>query len=166
MIQRRTAAGLVLATLVVACSDDSGGTGPGEVTLADLAATYDVLSFTFTADGNSALSANLIQATNATLTVTLLADGSFSGLLNAPALTETTDDVPIGGTLTLTGDDTASIDFDAATSFFFPDVDISFEFSPPNFVWTATDVTFDFTLERDPNNAIPADLTVVLVQAI
>lgn len=161
---RTTAAVLLgLTAAIAACSDD-GSTGPDQVTLADLAATYSVQSFTYTADSDPNTTVNLIQATGATLTVTLLASGSFSGLLNAPPLTNTNDDVPVNGTLTLNGNNSATVDFDASTNLVFPDLDITFQFSEPNFVWTATDVEFDFSLMNDPDNEVPANLTVVLVQ--
>ena len=155
---------VLVAAGLAACGDDDGGTGPDEVTLADLAATYSVQSFTYTSDADPNTSVNLIAATGATLTVTLLSNGTFTGLLNAPALTGTANDVPIAGVLTLTGNNTAEVDFDATTNTLFSDLTISFQFSEPNFVWTASDVTFDFTLMNDPNNAVPADLSVVLVQ--
>lgn len=165
MRTNRILAGTVAALVAIAaCGDDDGGTGVDEVTLADLAASYTVQSFTYTADNDPDKSVNLIQATGATLSVTLLSTGSFTGLLNAPPLTGTNDDVPIAGTLTLTGNNTATVDFDASTNLLFPDITISFQFDEPNFVWTATDVTFDFTLMNDPANAEPADLTVLLVQ--
>ena len=161
---RTTAAVLLGLTAAIAACGDDGTTGPDQVTLADLAATYSVQSFTYTADSDPNTTVNLIQATGATLTVTLLSSGSFSGLLNAPPLTGTTDDIPVAGTLTLNGNNSATVDFDASTNLVFPDLDITFQFSEPNFVWTATDVTFDFSLMNDPNNAVPSNLTVVLVQ--
>lgn len=155
---------MLAATGFVACSDDAG-TDPDDVTLADLAGSYTVQGFTYTADSDPNTTVNLITAANATLSVTLLANGMFSGLLNAPALTGTAADVPIAGTLVLRGNNRADVDFDAATNTVFSDLtDISFQFSDPNFVWTATDVTFDFSLMNDPNNAVPASLTVLLVR--
>jgi hypothetical protein len=165
MRHHRLLAGILLRASAgfVACSDDDG-TGLDDVTLADLAGSYSVQGFTYTSDADPNTSVNLISATNATLSVTLLSNGSFSGLLNAPSLTGTADDVPIAGTLTLTGNNTADVDFDAATNLLFSDLEISFQFSDPNFVWTANDVSFDFSLMNDPDNAEAADLIVVLVR--
>lgn len=163
MRTNRILAGTVAAlTAIAACSDDNGGTGLDEITLADLAGSYDVQSFTFTADDESE-TIDLIGA-GGTLSLTLLQTGSFTGLLNAPFLTGTNNDVPFDGTLTLTGNNTAEVDFDAGTGLLFMDIDISFEFDGSTFVWTATDVSFDFEGMNDPQNAEPADLTVLLVQ--
>ncbi len=167
MRTHRFLAGLLTltATFLVACGDDNGGTGPDDVTLADLAGSYTVQGFTYTADSDPNTSVNLITAANAEMSVTLLANGTFTGLLNAPALTGTSSDVPIAGTLILKGNDRADVDFDATTNTLFSDLmNISFQFSDPNFIWTATDVTFDFSLMNDPNDAVPADLTVLLVR--
>lgn len=164
MRTNRILAGTVAAFVAIAaCSDDDGGLGPGEVTLADLAASYEAQTFTFTADDDSESPINLVGS-GGTLSLTLLADGSFDGLLNAPMLTGTNNDVPFDGMLTLTGNNTAEVDFEAGTGLLFADIDISFQFDGSSFVWTATDVSFDFTLMNDPQNFEPADLTVVLVR--
>ena len=164
MRTNRTLAGTItMLAALAACTDDDGGMGPDEITLVDLAGSYEAQSFTFTDDDGSNSSINLIGA-GGTLSLTLLQTGDFTGLLNAPFLTGTNQDVAFDGTLVLTGNNMAEVDFDAGTGLLFSDIDISFTFDGSDFVWTATDVTFDFTLMNDPENAEPADLTVLLVQ--
>jgi len=106
---------LALATAVGACDDDDDPTGNNNVTVAELAGSYDIDSFIYTADDGSG-SFNLTPVGLGLQSITVQTNGNFSGVLVFPD-PQTGNPTPfnIGGTIVLSGSNGLTINFDQAT---------------------------------------------------
>ena len=93
--QRPSVLLLLTAAGLTACGDDSV-TG---LSLKDLAGQWTASSFTFTSVANPAHRVDLIGDMGGTMTLSILANGTFSGTINLPGVTPFS--LPIGGTVTL-----------------------------------------------------------------
>jgi hypothetical protein len=112
MLKRHRSPVLVLLTAVLlpGCGDDSV-TG---LSLRDLAGQWTASSFTFTSVANPSHRIDLIGDMGGTMTLSILANGSFSGTINLPGVTPFS--LPIGGTVTLdAAANTMDVSFDELT---------------------------------------------------
>jgi hypothetical protein len=97
MMKRQPSSVLLVlsAVLLTGCGDDSV-TG---LSLRDLAGQWTASSFTFTSVANPSHRMDLIGDMGGTMTLSILANGTFSGTMNLPGVTPFS--LPIGGTVAL-----------------------------------------------------------------
>ena len=162
MLRARSIA-LLLALLVpvAACGgdDDDSDADP----LDQLVGTWTTQSFTYTADADPSTALDIFALAGLGIqTITVNADGSFSGSLILPDEQGQPQQIPLTGTLDNVTQGTLTINFTGAAAQALSDLDASFDVSNDILTLVATDVSFDFTLQG--NAPIPADLTIVLVR--
>ena len=155
----RSVAVLALSVFALgACDDDS--TGP---VIADLQGEWTATNFTYTDANIEGFSLDAVEDANGTITLDVAQDGSFTGTLFVPGLTQNpanpseTLEVPIGGTLDLVDDNTLSVDFDGSTEAFgfFSDFDAEYELDGDVLTWSNDDTTFDFPDEIEEQVGVP-----------
>lgn len=146
----RIASLFALATFAVAACDEEGPTGP---TVAAFAGFWNATQFQYDdATGDfPGFGIDAISQANGTITLNVEESGEFSGTLSIPGLTVDpqtgeTITIPIGGTISLIGDNTLSIDFNAATEQFgfFGDFDASYTLTGDVLTFINNDTSFDF----------------------
>lgn len=140
----------VLAIFAVVACDEEGTTGP---TVAAFAGFWNATQFQYddaTGD-HPGFGIDAIGDAGGTVTLDVEESGAFSGTLRIPNLTVNpqtgeTITIPIGGTISLIGDNTLSIDFDAATEQFgfFGDFDASYTLTGDVLTFVNEDTSFDF----------------------
>ena len=155
---------LSLSAVAAGCDDT---TDPDAIVIADLAGTYSVQTFEYEADNDSGTSLDLATVPAAQggplgiISMTVDTDGSFAGQMKLP-VQGSVQQFPVGGDITLTGDNTMRIDFDAFTDnlgILDDFEDGSFTLDGDNLTLVLPNVTFDFTMSgAEP---VDADLTIV-----
>lgn len=140
----------VLAIFAVAACDEADPSGP---VVADFAGFWNATQFQYDdATGDfPGFGIDAIAEANGTITLDVEESGAFSGTLRIPNLTVNpqtgeTITIPIGGTISLIGDNTLSIDFNEATEQFgfFGDFDASYTLTGDVLTFVNDDTSFNF----------------------
>ena len=156
----------VMAIAALAGCDEDDPTDPDPV---NLAGVYAVTSFTYTAD-SGAPSVDLAGIPAAQggpygiLDMTVASDHSFEGVLRLPTAGGPMN-FDIGGDITLSGTNTITIAFDAATQaldILDPSETGTYSFVGSTLTITLPDVSFDFgALAGTPSGEVASNLTIV-----
>ena len=141
------------------CDDDS--TGP---VVADLQGEWTATNFAYTDAENQTFSLDAVEDAGGEVTLDVAQDGSFTGTLMIPGLTQNpanpseTLTIPIGGRLELIDDETLRVDFNGNTEGlgFFSDFDAEYTLDGDVLTWTNEDTTFDFPDDIEESAGIGA----------
>lgn len=164
MKRQRSSVLLVLsAVLLTGCGEDSV-TG---LTLRDLAGLWTASGFTFTSVANPAHRIDLIADMGGSMTLSILANGSFSGTINLPGVTPFS--LPIGGTVTLdAAGGTMDVSFDELTLSYglFNDFVAAFTLDEAKRIltWSFGPTPFDFP-QNPAEGEEPAMAVVILTRS-
>lgn len=160
-LRRRNALPMVIAALLAAglAACDSGSPMESDMmTLADLAGTWEVTSFSYTSNDNPAMAFGLIQAGGVS-TLSIQPQGNFTGTILLPdAITGQGDmTLPISGIMRLVDVACIRIDFVPEIPPFFMAMETDFELRGNTLTIINTTSDFDFDQDGVPE---PATLQV------
>lgn len=158
---------LLLIALILplaACGNDDESPTENDDPLVALVGTWTTQSFTYTADSDPSVTFDLNTVGLGIQTLTVSADGSFTGVIVLPDSQGQPQTIPLSGSLTSVTQSSLTINFTgAAAAALTNPLNVSYTLSGGVLTFEAADVTFDFTLQG--NTPIPANLRVVLVKS-
>lgn len=165
---RRLSFALAILVAVSACSDDDGGNGTEPTPLAALVGSWTTQSFTYTSVANPGLSVDLATSGAGITSLTVNADGSFTGSASVP-LEGQEGLVPIdaSGTLTNVTSTSLTINFVGTAALVLTNpLPVAYTLSGNVLSFIATDLDIDFSSLNPalPPGEQPVTLDVVLLR--
>ncbi len=162
--RRLPAIALALLVPLAACSDDDGDNGTEPTPLSALVGSWTTQSFKYTAVANPDLTIDLATLGAGINSLTVNADGTFSGSATLEIEGEFTT-IDANGTLTEVTTSSLVINFTGVAAQVLPNpLPVAYTLSGSVLSFTANNINFDFSVIGGPPGDTPTTLEVVLLR--